>query len=226
MHRRLVATCAIVCLLGATSPAAMAAKAPDTWDGLTKVKAKRFDAVYLLPSADFREYSKIMLDPTEVAFRKNWVRDYNNSTSSLGDRISQSDADKMLANARRGFEEIFRKAHADAGYQIVTEPGPDVLRVRTAVVNLYANAPVDLAGRSRSYSEEAGGATLIVELRDSSTGALLGRAVDGKLAGDTGPYLRSEFSNRNDFRDLFKDWAKISIDGLALLKSRSPGATP
>src|SRR5688500_6188833 len=35
-----------------------AAPPPATWDGLTHVKAKKVDAVYLLPGADFRGYTK------------------------------------------------------------------------------------------------------------------------------------------------------------------------
>ena len=99
----------------------------------------------------------------------------------------------------------------------------DVLRLRTGVANLYASAP-DLmtAGRSRTFSEDAGSATVIIEARDSQSGALLGRAVDGRLAGDTGPYLRNSVTNRSDFERLFEQWAKISINGLAELKAMSP----
>jgi hypothetical protein len=43
---------------------------PDTWDGLVEVKPKRMDAAYLLPGADFRSYTKVMIDPSEVAFRE------------------------------------------------------------------------------------------------------------------------------------------------------------
>ena len=34
------------------------------WDGLVKVEAKKLDEVYLLPQADFRDYTKVMIDPT------------------------------------------------------------------------------------------------------------------------------------------------------------------
>ena len=44
-----VATVSIV-----TGPAAVA-KPPTNWDGLTQVKSKRLDLVYLQPGADFRD---------------------------------------------------------------------------------------------------------------------------------------------------------------------------
>src|SRR5436190_1305918 len=81
------AICVIACLLGGAAPAALAAKPPATWDGLTLVKSKRFDAVYLAPDADFSSYRKVMLDPTEVAFRKNWVSDYNSTVMGLSSRL-------------------------------------------------------------------------------------------------------------------------------------------
>jgi uncharacterized protein involved in copper resistance len=233
MPRRLIPPLVALTLVGAApltwlaAPPAMAAPAPASWDGLSAIKAKKMDAVYLLPGADFRAYSKVMLDPTEVAFRKNWVRDYNSDTLDLSQRISDKEAQKMLDMVRAGFEEIFRKAYADAGYEVVTDSGPDVLRVRTAVANLYVSSPDrPTAARTRNYSREAGAATVVLEARDSQTGALLGRAVDGRTAGDTGPFIRNSVTNRADFKQLFRTWAKISVDGLAELKAMSPIAVP
>ena len=222
MSRRLIAACVIACALGTLPPAAMAAKPPASWDGLSLVKSQRFDAAYLLPGADFRAYTKVMLDPTEVAFEKNWLRDYNSSSMGTSRRISDAEGRQMLDMVRTGFEEAFRKAYAEAGYQVVAEPGPDVLRLRTAVLNLSVSAPDRGVGRSRTFTREAGGAMVVVEVRDSLSGALLGRAVDGKLAGDTGTYLRSSISNRSDFMQMFRSWAKSSLEGLAELKARSP----
>jgi hypothetical protein len=199
------------------------AKDPDTWDNLQKVRSKRFDRVYLLPEADFRSYTKIMLDPTEVAFQKNWLRDYNSDQRDLSRRISNTDAQKVLDDARAGFEDSFKEAYAKAGYQVVDQAGADVLRVRTAVINITVNAPDTMSpGRVRSFSREAGGATLVLEARDSVTGAVLGRAVDSRDIGDTMPYYRTSVSNRADFKQAFDRWAKISVDGLAELKAISP----
>ncbi|HKT54861.1 MAG TPA: DUF3313 family protein, partial [Caulobacteraceae bacterium] len=133
MIRRFAAAAAAISLLAVGTPAGSAP--PSSWDGLTLVKSKRFDAVYLMPGADFRSYSKVLLDPTEVAFEKNWLRDYN-SQAPFNQRLSDADAQRMLQTVQTGFEDIFRKVYADAGYPIVDAPGPNVLRVRTAVVNL------------------------------------------------------------------------------------------
>jgi hypothetical protein len=210
----------------ACPPSAQAAKPPPTWDGLVQVKAKRADAAYIAPGADFSPYTKVMLDPTEVAFRKNWQRDYNNQAASLSQRISDKDAQELMDKVRAGFGQVFAEAYAQAGYQVVTEPGPDVLRLRTAVINLFVTAPDrPFAGRSRTFSEEAGEATLVLEARDSVTGALLGRAIDRQTVGDNGTYLRNSVTNRADFERLFRSWAKGSIAGLNELKAQGKAVT-
>ncbi|MDX3885403.1 MULTISPECIES: DUF3313 family protein [Sphingomonas] len=200
-----------------------AAKPPDTWDNLHKIHSKKMDYVYLLPGADFRTYTKVMLDPTEVAFEKNWLRDYNNSSVAMTMRLSDSDAQRILSQVQTGFHDILSKAYAKGGYQVVNAPGPDVLRLRTAVINLSVTAPDTMpAGRVRTFSRDAGGATLVLEARDSLSGAVLGRAVDSRDIGDSMPYFRNSVTNRGAFSDVFDRWAKISVDGLGELKAQSP----
>jgi hypothetical protein len=226
MSRRLLAALAAVTLIGAAPPA-FSASPPASWDGLTHVQSRRFDAVYLLPGADFSGYTKIMLDPTEVAFRKNWLRDFNASSMTLDQRISNTEAQRILDNARTGFEEVFQRAFTDAGVQLVTQPGPDVLRLRTGVANLTVSAPDRMtAGRSATFSRDAGSATVVIEARDSVTGALLGRAVDSRTLDDNMMLRRNSVTNRSDFERLFRQWANISVEGLKELKAMPPIPEP
>lgn len=224
MIRRVLAAAAAAVAIVATSPgAASAAKPPTTWDNLVLVPSKRLDLVYLLPGADFRSYSKVMLDPTEVAFKKNWLRDYNTSSMGRMARLDESDMQRVMDAVRTEFGDIMAKACREAGYEVVQAPGPDVLRIRTGVLNLSVSAPdVPTAGRSRTFAQEAGEATLMVEVRDSQTNALLGRAVDRRIAGDTSAFLRNSVTNRSDFRRLFQLWAKAGVNGLTQLKTLSP----
>lgn len=226
MHRRRFTELALLGAAGALmcGPSALAAKAPTTWDNLVRVPSKRIKYVYLAPGADFRGYNKVMLDPTEVAFEKNWQRDYNrNTTAGLSARVSDADMQKAIAQGVKASNDIFAKAFTEAGYPVVDAPGPDVLRIRTGVVDVRVSAPDrPSAGRSYSFSQEAGYATFVVEARDSESNALMGRAVDRKVAGDLSAAWRTSVSNRADFRNLVKDWASTSARGLNELKSRSP----
>ena len=201
-----------------------AARPPDTWDGLVKVASKRLDLAYLQQGADFRGYTKVMLEPTEVAFHKNWQREHNlDSGRNLGARVSDRDVHDAILKGVSASNEIFAEAWTKGGYQVVSEPGPDVLRIKTGVVNIWVNAPdMPTAGRNYSFAPEAGQATFFVEARDSMTGALLGRAVDQRYAGDGGPNWRTSVSNRGDFRDLVSNWARDGVRGLNELKALSP----
>jgi hypothetical protein len=217
-------------ILGAATASAMllagvavAGKPPPTWDGLVLVGSKRLDFVYLQPGADFRGYSKVMLEPTEVAFQKNWRRDYNSSSRSLSSRVSDRDVQEAINAGVTAASDIFADAWAKAGYQVVNVPGPDVLRVKTGVINVTVNAPdLSSGGITRSFAHDAGSATLFIEARDSMSGALLGRAVDQGLAGDNTIGQRNRTTNRGDFRDMVEDWATISVKGMAELKTLSP----
>lgn len=208
--------------------AAPHAKAQDepkgTWDGLVEVKPKRIDAGFLLPGADFRPYKKIMMDPVEVAFKKDWMKDYNRDTATLSQRLTQEDIDNIAKAARENFEEVFTEVYREAGLEIVTTPGPDVLRLRPGVMDLYIVAPDNMtAGRSRTYTTEAGEALLFLEVRDSTTGALLGRALDRRNTRYTGQVqLSNRVTNLSDFRTLFKQWADISVKGFEDLRALSP----
>jgi hypothetical protein len=224
MNRRLLVSVAFLAVFsaGGLVTAAAAADAPTTWDGMVRVKSKALRYVYLLPGADFRAYHKVMIDPTEVAFDKNWMRDYNSTTRSR--RVTDSEVQKAIDEGGKAATDLFTKSYAGGGYAVVTTPGPDVLRIRTAVVNLRVTAPdVPTAGRSMSYSSDSGSATLVVEARDSVTGALLGRAIDSQMAGDSNYMLpRSSVINRADFEQLGRNWAKRSVKGLDTLKTMSP----
>jgi len=218
--RKWLAPFIVVATLGMAS----AADLPESWDGLVEVKPKKMDAAYLMPGADFRPYARVMIDPTQVAFRKDWMKSVNQDRRELSRSITQEDADRILAAARSNFDDIFAEAFTKAGYPVVTAPGPDVLRVSTAVLNLYVNAPdLPSPGRSVSFTTEAGEATLVIEVRDSQTGALMGRVLDRReTRGTAGMQMSTNVSNVSEFRALFKQWAGITVQGMEELKAHSP----
>jgi hypothetical protein len=222
MTSRLASGLSLLALLAAGL--AFAKDIPENWDGLVRVKAKRMDAAYVAPGADFRAYTKVMLDPTYVAFRKNWLRDINDSSAGVSRDVTEDDAKKILEKAKSGFTEVFTKEFQKAGITMVTEPGADVLRLSPAVIDLYINAPDTMSpGMSRTYTMEAGEATVILEARDSLTNALLGRALDRRDTQGSGvAQITSSVTNIAEFERLFSQWAKIAIKGLNELKALSP----
>jgi hypothetical protein len=210
--RRLPGSALLITLLAFTA-AAQSASVPETWDGLVEVKSKRLEAVYVLPGADFSGYKKVMLDDAAVAFNKDWTRQMNRDP---GTRISDADAQKIASTVQSGFDDVFVKEFTKAGHEVVTQPGPDVLRLSPGLANLYINAPdVRSSTVARQYVVSAGEATLVLEARDSITGALLARAVDRRQTRQWAtPVLSSSATNRRDFMNLFEQWASFTVKGL------------
>jgi hypothetical protein len=210
--------------------AALAATNPideiSTADGLTKVQVKGIDLAYRREGVSLAPYRKLIVDPVEVAFHKNW--DPRRPGSNL--KMSANE----IANIRNGVgkivQEEFEKAlQAGGNWQIVKDPGPDVLRLKPKVLNLYVNAPDTKQAGVRTFTVSSGEMTLLLELTDSETGALLARAVDRQESRDTGMWqVSSSVTNAAEAQQIAARWAKILRDRLD--KARGAGepasATP
>ena len=208
----------LVTTFGLTSTAFAQSDPPD---GLVKVTPRRMEMAWLRPGADFRPYTKVIIDPTQVAFRPNWRKDYN-LQGSVGNWVSQEQADKIMAAARTNFDEIFRDAFRKAGYEVVTTPGPDVLRVNSGILDLDVTAPLGQNTAGTTWIITAGQAVLIVEVRDSTTNALLGRVADRRETQDLGRQIATTATTLYDFRLLFNLWAGICTKAIDEVKSVSP----
>src|SRR6188768_421064 len=127
---------------GILAAAVLAASAPllaqsqateDNWEGLVRVKSDKIELVYLAPEADFRPYTKVMLDPSEMAMQKNWLRDQRRDSISLGSQASERDVIRALDRGKKQFDEYFAGAYTEAGFGIATQPAADVMRVSAGV---------------------------------------------------------------------------------------------
>ena len=213
----LLAAAALAVLL----PALAADQPPAEWDGLVRVNSKQIDHLYKLPEADFSGYKRVRLDPIEVEFDKNWKP--NASERSPSARLSNEDIEKIKKTLAEEFRKVFTEELTKNGYPVVSEDGDDVLRVSAAIVNLYITAPEKMsAGRSRTYTTNAGHMTLVAELRDSVTGKLMARAVDSVQARDTGTFMISNsVTNLAAARTALNKWAGVLRKGLDAATGRA-----
>lgn len=178
-------------------------------DGLELVDKARFDVVYRRPGVDFSVYSKIMLDPVEVAFKKQWTQDFR--------QVSKNDRERIRKELAEEFHKVFvEELGQKGGYQIVDAPGPDVLRVTAGILELYINAPDTMsAGRSHTYALSTGEATLVAEARDSESGSVIARAADRERARESmALQWITRAQNRADARAMLKKWAGAMHEGL------------
>lgn len=190
-----------------------------THDGLTRVPKSKFGEVYAKPGVDLTDYAEVGLEPCEVAFKKNWVRDQNSSRVDLSNRVTQEDVDKIKDTLSASCDEEFLKALQESPAYTVAEnfsDGEHVLILRPSIINLDINAPdVRTSGMSRSYTTSAGEMTLYLELVDATTGETLARVVDRKRDMDTGQIQwTSSVSNKADAERTLRRWAKLLRDGL------------
>ena len=174
-------------------------------DGLEKTKVKNIDLAYARPGTSLVAYKRVKLDPVEVAFSPSW----NPTRTGSSLKLSSEEKEAIRTGVAKLVEEEFAKEiQAGGRYQVVSEAGPDVLRVRAGIVNLYINAPDTGPARSRTIVRSAGEMTLIAELTDSTSGQVLARVADRQEATDTRMQIANGMVNETEARWIAADWAK------------------
>jgi len=215
---------AVLLLAACATPGQTTSKIPDTTpDGLKRVEKSAAGLVYIRPGISLAGYTKVMLIPPEIAFRKYWREDVNQDQPM--NRVSTGDMERMIDVGKKLLVEEFTAELKKGGYEVVDHAGPDVLAVGAAIVDLDIAAP-DPSGTagftSKTYTDEGGSATMQIVLYDSVTSQLLVHAYDHKADGDDGFSWRgdrSQFTNKNDARYAFNSWARMLVNGLNRTKA-------
>ena len=180
-----------------------------SFDGLELVPESKADVAYIRPGTDFSGYNKLLILEPEVAFKKNWKRNHRN--------VKDKDMERMRQDLAELFQEVFtQELQTEGGYQIVEDAAEDVLLLRPAIIDLDVTAPDTMsAGRSRTFTNSAGAATLFVELFDSVSGEILARAVDREEARQSSTFrYTTRSSNKADARRMLARWADLLRDRL------------
>ena len=197
-------------LLAMFLPACLVAAAAEggpeiTHDGLHRVPDAKVAGAYVKPDADFSGYQRIMLLEPYIAFKKNWQRDHRD--------VSKTDMERIKRRGAELFKTTFTDVLEAGGYPVVYDEGDDVLLIRPALIDLDVAAPDTLkAGRTRTFTTNAGAVTLFIELYDSVSGEILARAVDRRTGRDSRSSWRmsgTSVHNSAEARRVFKQWAEL-----------------
>ena len=179
------------------------------FENLVPLEDAKSAAAYIDPNADFSAFNRVMILDTFVAFKSGWERDQRRGTR--GTRISARDIDRIKTRVSELFNSVLIEVlEADDGYDVVSEPGDDVLLVRAAIIDLDITAPdISSPGRSATFTADSGAATLYIELYDSVSGQIIGRAIDRQAARGSGSMMRwtNRATNTADARRVFRGWA-------------------
>lgn len=212
ISRYLVVLIAALGGVALTPPASIAA--PPGYDGLVAVQSRNLDHLYVRPNVDMARYQKVIIDPVTVEFSKAWDKSVNDPRYVT--RVRPEDARRIADETTGNLGGILADALKARGYEIVTAPGADVLRLSPHVTDLYVNAPdVFPPGRTRSYARDAGEATVTLEARDASNGTLLAVVSDHGTAQDMLRLSRANnVTNIFWFDGMFKRFAANGVDAI------------
>jgi hypothetical protein len=204
----------LIAALGGTAMAAESTSPPPTYAGLVAVQQRNLDRLYVRPDASLARYQKVIIDPVTVAYSKDWDKSVNDPRHPA--RIGPEDARRIAEETTANVGSILAETLKSRGYEIVTAPGPDVLRLTPHVTDLYVNAPDLLPpGRTRSYARDAGEATVTLLASDASNGVLLAVLSDRGTAGETLRLSRANsVSNNFWFDGMFRKFATDSVDAI------------
>jgi hypothetical protein len=180
-----------------------------TFDGLHEVKGGSADQAWARPATDISQYSKIMLQGAGIEYRPGGESGRSLSARSRGGpyEVTEDQKARLRAVVAEEFlEELSKSEH----FTIVSEPGPDVLLVRGAILDVVSWVPPEPIGRGAIYISEVGEATLVLELRDSITEAILARAVDRRAAeAATSMSESNRARNTAEVRRMVGVWARL-----------------
>lgn len=177
--------------------------AEKTPDGLVRVQSKQVDTVYAARGVSLARYQRVMLDPVELAFKLDWQKRHP--------EVSESDVARIRSQGSAVFYEIFSSALTlNNGFPITKLAASDVLRVTASITELDVAATPGTVGNQRMYVVSPSDLTLFMELRDSTTGALLVRAIDrekGRAVGNL--QVEGAVENSAEARRALELWAGL-----------------
>lgn len=156
----------------------------------------RVEQAYISPDANFSIYTKLLAQPLEIYYPDNVPAP------------SDDDLDRM----RQIFRDAFLTELGD-DYEIVEEPGPDVLTVLAQIIDLKITGAIgtfESTGRLRELVTK-GQLTFLMEFRDSQTDRVLARA--GETEGGESTSLTAAEASWAEvdvaaqrWAGLFRDW--------------------
>ena len=205
-------------LLGCASSTPTIDTGPDadvSFDGLHRVKGARVDEAWATPGLDLSRYSKIKLQGAGIEYRPGGESGRTWMARSRGGpyEVTEKQKERLRTVLVEAFREELSRSER---FTLVNESGPDVLLIRGALLDVVSYVPPKPIGRVDIFLSSVGQATLVLEIRDSITEAILVRVVDREAAESIGGTLKesNRVTNTAEVRRLAKRWASALRKGL------------
>lgn len=187
---------------------------PREKDGLVLVERfADFDLQYLRPGIDFSPYHAIFAPPLQLVYSEEFERDHRLDRARGAERMTPTarlDAYRETASER--LRELFRDSLSagvthDGAYRLVDEPGPGVLVLNAAIIDL------DLEAGRTAYPDSGSSGWLSrpvvivgASLRDGASGERLAELL--QAIPPEGSTLEPRESFWPDLSEAFDRWAR------------------
>ena len=212
----IMALTSLGCTSSGSSPATIQT-GPDaelSFDGLHLIDNSTANLAWARPDLDLSGYNKIMLGEAEFEYRHTQNRGLSTMDRSTAGPYFIDD------KSRGKFEEVASDAFMEElrniqNFTFVDEPGPDVLLIRGGLLDVVSFVPPDAVTRSEIYMSSIAAATLVLELRDSQTNAILARSIDRRDVEQLGIVREvNRATTISEVKRLMRMWAKRLHEGL------------
>ena len=203
------------------SPALATEQLPEVdSDGLHLVKGSEARVAYRRPGADLAQFDKVMILDCYVEFKEHWEKDYNLNQVGLSGRVTHKDVARIKDNLAAEFKKVFTSELTKGGHPVVNEPGPGVLLLRPAIINLDVAAPdIMRASRGNTWVSSAGEMTLYLEVYDASSSELLARIIDPQADIEATAKPADTVTNKAAADRILRRWASRLSDHLSEAQS-------
>lgn len=223
--------CALAACAAAPTPELQSGQdAEFTFDGLVKVDNTIMDSVWARNDIDLTSFRKVLFVPVGVSYRDVEPSDPTTALRRTPrTRVPELREFQLDDETKTYFETEIGKAFSEEVsmsrvYQVVEKPGPDVLEIGVALLDVVSRVPPQAATQPGVYIESVGEATLVLEIRGSMSNTIYLRAVDRRAAQQQSEMIESNrVSNAAEIRRLGRRWGTIVREGLEALLTR--GAT-
>ncbi len=171
-------------LIGPTALLLTACSTTTIVEPFYRPESARVEQAFVSPDADFSIYTKLLAQPLEIYYPDN----------------APAPSEEELDRLRQIFRDAFL-AELDDDYEIVQEPGPDVLTVLAQIIDLKVTGAIgtfEPNGRLQ-YLVTKGQLTFLMEVRDSLTDRVLARA------GET------EDGTATSLTEVEASWAEVDV---------------
>lgn len=197
--------------------------AETSFDGLNKVNNSQADVAWARPDFDLSGYTKLLPVTTGFQYTPTKNRGRTQLERNRGGPyfIDESTREQFETAVSKEFQDAFDKLQ---NWEIVSDPGPDVLLVFAELLDVSSSVPPDyIEGRNRIYVSSVGEATLVLELRDSESGTVIARSVDRRAAERLGGqmFASNRVTNASEVRRLSRFWAERLVASLDSFKSEA-----